>query len=268
MKQNWFPSHMSRAKREIIENLKIVDTVIEVLDARAPLATQNGAIKRIAAGKNRIILINKSDLVGEEDIEKIEKHFRKELRYSTCISLKNGTGVRKIFQQLDAIYRSKSEKAARKRMKALPIKVMVIGVPNVGKSKLINTLTGRKVTGVANVPGFTKGKQWIRILPNVNLLDTPGVLWTKDKESDQRKLAMIGTLKDRVTDAENIAYDILDRIGKEKIAQFFSLKLVPNIDLFEQLSELLKEKDLEKIYNKVINSFRKGDIGQFCLDNF
>ncbi len=255
-----------KAKQIILDSLKMVDTIIEVVDARAPISSRNEEIKRLTKDKNRVIIINKSDLITKEDAEKVENYFKKEQRYSVCLSAKEGTSIKRLYYILEAIYKAKKERFERRKVKALPLKIMILGIPNVGKSQLINALTGRKIVNVENRPGSTRGQQWINIIPNVQLLDTPGILWATGRREALRRLEVIGNIK--LTDAQDIANSIIDLLKLKVLNDKYTLEVTSKEDFLPKLAEKLNEEDINKAANIIIEDFREGKIDKILVDNF
>ena len=180
-KINWYPGHMKKTKDMIKENMQIIDVVLEIVDARVPLSSKNPDIAMFAKHKKRIIILNKSDLVEAEELSKWTQYF---LNYNladevVALSATTGKNVKKLYEAIERVSGEKRERLLKKGLRKVNIRLMIAGVPNVGKSRLINRIVGKKSTGVGNKPGFTKGKQWVRIKEGFELLDTPGILWPK-----------------------------------------------------------------------------------------
>ncbi|HCB64105.1 MAG TPA: ribosome biogenesis GTPase YlqF [Fusobacteria bacterium] len=266
--EKWYPGHITEAKRELIDNLKMCDTVIEVVDARSPFASKNRELDKFIKGKNRILIINKSDLIEEKISINLEKNFKKKYRYVAAISAKSGKNMKRLLYILEAMFRKKKEKLQRRGVNAFPIRVVVLGVPNVGKSQIINKLIGRKVAGVANKPGFTRGKQWVRILPNVDLLDTPGILWTNSSENELKKMALIGSLKDSFHNTMGAAIHLIEIISKRGIEKAYQVVLTKEEpeSVIEELTNIWKKSE-EDVYKKLITDFRKGKLGLISLES-
>ena len=174
---NWYPGHMAKTKRQIIEDLKLIDVVIELLDARIPISSQNPDLKEIVGNKKRIIILNKCDLSDEKENKKWVTYFEKQGIKAVLTDANTGFGIDNVVKQIEIIAKSNLEKEALKGRVGKPIRVMILGIPNVGKSSLINRISKKTSAGVGNKPGVTKQKQWIRLKNNIELLDTPGVLW-------------------------------------------------------------------------------------------
>ncbi len=202
----WYPGHMTKAKREMQEDLKLIDLVIELLDARIPAASGNPDIGEMAKGKARIVLLNKSDLADPRENARWQSYF--EEKYGGCLLIDSRN--RGTFKTLPALIREacreKIERDRRRGIKNRPVKAMVAGIPNVGKSTFINSCAGRASAKTGNRPGVTRGKQWIKMDANVQLLDTPGILWSKIEDREQaKKLALSGSIRDEVLDKEDLA---------------------------------------------------------------
>ena len=271
MSKNWYPSHMSKVKISLIESLKSCDTVIEVIDARLPKTSRNVELQKLIQGKNRVIVINKSDLIEKEDLEKMEKHFKKhDTKYTIGVSATTGQSMKRLYQILDMIFDRKKEKMARKRIRtnALPIRAMIVGIPNVGKSRIINCLTGRKVVGVADKAGFTRGKQWIRVLPTVELLDTPGVLWIGQREEDVKKLAIINSMSNKATEYEDAATYLVDVLPKDNILQEYGIE-PENKDTDTIIAALAVKwnKEEEDVSKKLLQDYRDLKLGKVVLES-
>ena len=197
MNYQWYPGHMTKAKRMMQENIKLIDLIIEVTDARIPLSSRNPDIDELGKNKARLILLNKADLADDHKTEQWMEYFREKGYYAVKINAKNGTGIKSILPVIMESCKEKIERDRRRGILNRPVRAMVVGIPNVGKSTFINAFAGKACTKTGNKPGVTKGKQWIRINKNVELLDTPGILWPKFEDQEVgAKLAMVGSIKD------------------------------------------------------------------------
>ena len=207
MNINWFPGHMAKTRKQISEDIKLVDVVIEVLDARIPISSQNPEIRRITNNKKKIIVLNKSDLADKKANKDWIKEFA--IKGEKCIltDSNTGMGIDELFKQIKNIMNDDLEKASNKGRVGRKIKVMIVGIPNVGKSSLINRILKRNSAEVGNKPGVTRQKQWIRLDNDIELLDTPGVLWPKfESEEVALNLSYVGTIKDDILEITEIAY--------------------------------------------------------------
>ena len=214
-KINWYPGHMKKTKDIIQENMKLVDIVLEVVDARIPLSSKNPDIARFARDKKRIILINKSDLVEKREIQFWKNYFiTNEMADETLeISAETGLNLKQLFALIEKVSSEKKKRMLAKGLKSVTVRLMVVGIPNVGKSRLINKIVGKNSAGVENKPGFTKGKQWVRIREGIDLLDTPGILWPKFEEEEVGyNLAIVGAIKDEILPVEEVACRLIEKI--------------------------------------------------------
>ncbi len=214
-KINWYPGHMKKTKDIIQENMKLVDIVLEVVDARIPLSSKNPDIARFAKDKKRIILINKSDLVEKREIQFWKNYFitNKMADETLEISAETGLNLKQLFALIEKVSSEKKKRMLAKGLKSVTVRLMVVGIPNVGKSRLINKIVGKNSAGVENKPGFTKGKQWVRIREGIDLLDTPGILWPKFEEEEVGyNLAIVGAIKDEILPVEEVACRLIEKI--------------------------------------------------------
>lgn len=214
-KINWYPGHMKKTKDIIQENMKLVDIVLEVVDARIPLSSKNPDIARFAKDKKRIILINKSDLVEKREIQFWKDYFIKNKMADETleISAETGLNLKQLFALIEKVSSEKKQRMLAKGLRTVTVRVMVVGIPNVGKSRLINKIVGKNSAGVENKPGFTKGKQWVRIREGIDLLDTPGILWPKFEEEEVGyNLAIVGAIKDEILPVEEVACRLIEKI--------------------------------------------------------
>ena len=206
----WFPGHMAKARRLLIEQLQWVDVVLELADARIPVSSRNPMLDKLLGNKPRLLLLNKVDLADSNWTSKWLVHLRT-LSPAYAVSATTGIGVKQIVPELERMVLAKQARQAEKGIRPQMIKVMIVGIPNIGKSSLINQLTGGAQAKVGNKPGVTRGNQWVRIHERVELLDTPGMLWPKFEVPDVgRKLAALGAIKDDVFDIEELSTWIID----------------------------------------------------------
>jgi ribosome biogenesis GTPase A len=219
-KINWYPGHMKKTKEMIKENMQIIDIVLEIVDARIPLSSKNPEIKEYSNNKKRLILLNKCDLVSSEEVKRwkeyfIENNFADDV---LAISAEKGTNIKALFKKIDELSKEKVERMKKKGLRKVNIRLMVAGIPNVGKSKLINKLVGKNKAGVGNKPGFTRGKQWLKVKDGLELLDTPGILWPKFESAEVGvHLAICGSIRDEILPLEGVAaefIEILKKLGK------------------------------------------------------
>ena len=290
---NWYPGHMVKAKRQIIEDLKLIDIVIEILDARLPLASQNPDLQQIIGNKTKIIILNKSDLADEIQTNRWIKYFEKRGFCTIEFNSTNEKGIEKILKTIQDTYEMKVKETKSNKIRVGKIiRVMIVGIPNVGKSSFINRLSKKSSAKVGNKPGVTITKQWIRLTNNIELLDTPGILWPKlsDKNSAQ-KLAYVGTIKDEIMDKVELTYELIKYmiendylwklLGRYKIddVKINNILRSDNLEENEKIVDIMKEigkrrgaiisggnVDLEKVANIVLEEFRCGIIGKFSLE--
>lgn len=283
---NWYPGHMLKTKKQIIEDLKLIDVIIEILDARIPLASQNPDIKQITANKKKIIVLNKSDLANEVETKKWLEFFKKLEITAIATDSNLGKGIKETLKLVQDIMQEELEKATMKGIKNKNIRIMICGIPNVGKSSFINRMINKKSAEVGNRPGVTKQKQWVRISTNIELLDTPGVLWPKFENQDiSLKLAYTGTIKDELLDKTEIAYNLLKYLEKNNKKELFERYKLTDQEINSIISEdddtiklmnLIAKKrgaiisggeiDYERTSAIILNDFRTGKIGRITLE--
>ena len=288
---NWYPGHMAKTKKQIQEDLKLIDVVIEILDARIPLSSQNPDIAQWTKNKKKIIILNKADLAEEKQNEKWVEHYKKQGIIAILTDSNSGKGVPETIRQIEKIMQEDKETFSNKGRVGKSIRVMIVGIPNVGKSSFINRITKKSSTAVGNRPGVTRQKQWVRVKENIELLDTPGILWPKlEPQEVAFHLAFTGTIKDDNLEKTEIAYfllkyllenkreSIIDRYGisneiiEEKLSNEDQME---NENILEILYEIGKKRgaiisggriDEEKVSNILIDDFRTGKLGKITLE--
>lgn len=209
---NWYPGHMKKTRELIQQNLKLVDLVIEMLDARIPVSSRNPVINEITGNKRRVIVLNKSDLADEESTKNWIRYFREEGHEALRLNCNKGLGFKELYAALEKIQDEVNSERALKK----PLRMMVVGVPNVGKSSFINRLTGRKSAKTGDKPGVTRGKQWLSVENGMQLLDTPGILWPKFEDPKTGLyLAFCGSIRDEILDTDSLGLELIRVLSKE-----------------------------------------------------
>ncbi|MGI6204876.1 MAG: ribosome biogenesis GTPase YlqF [Anaerovoracaceae bacterium] len=271
---NWYPGHMKKTREMIEEYLKAVDVVIEVIDARIPRSSRNPVIDEITGSRPRIVALNKSDLADENENRVWKELLSGQGTPAVLTNCMSGGGVSGIMGELKR--REAEKKADRGNMK--PLRLMIVGVPNVGKSSLINRLTGRKSTQVGNRPGVTRGKQWLTLKNGMQVLDTPGMLWPKFEDPEVGlHLAFCGAIKDEIMDIEDLAFELLKMLVAdypELLAERYKLEDAGGDALTVMESIAAKRGcimsggvcDYERTARMIIDEFRKGMIGRITLE--
>ena len=276
----WYPGHMAKARREIGEAVKQVDIVIELLDARIPMASRNPVLNEIIGNKPRLIVLNKADLADDKENAQWIKYFENNNQPAVLVNSNNGKGINDVTNNVTEMMKDKLEKEIAKGKVGASVKAMIVGIPNVGKSTLINKIAGKQTMETSNRPGVTRKNQWVRLNDKIQLLDTPGILWPKfDNEIYARHLAYIGTIKDTVIDIEELSLELvkeLIKIDKEKlysrykIAEDFSYEM--DYELLEEIGRKRgclvrgQEVDFTRVANIILNEFRSGQIGKITLE--
>lgn len=277
MNLQWYPGHMTKAKRMMQEDIKLIDLIIELVDARVPISSRNPDIDDLGKQKARLILLNKSDLSDERQNVRWTEYFVNQGFYVVKVNSRSGAGLKQINGVIQEACKEKIERDRRRGIKNRPIRAMVVGIPNVGKSTFINSYAGRACTKTGNKPGVTKGKQWIRLNKNVELLDTPGILWPKfEDQKVGMKLAMIGSIKDEILNIEELALEVI-RVLMEDYKGI--LKSRYNVDedatavsVLEQIAVNRKcmqrgnQLDYGKASQILMEEFRNGKIGRITLE--
>lgn len=282
---NWYPGHMLKTKKQIIDDLKLIDVVIEILDARIPIASQNPDLRQITINKKKIIVLNKSDLANNVETKKWIKYFEEQGFKALETDSNLGKGIKETLKAVQDIMQKDMEKAASKGRKNKNIRIMICGIPNVGKSSFINRMINKKSAVVGNRPGVTKQKQWVRISNNIELLDTPGVLWPKFENEDVAlKLAYTGTIKDELLDKANIAYNLLKYLENNNKNELFArykltegeINSIISEDKILEIMDIIARKrgalisggdiDYEKVASIILNDFRNGKIAKITLE--
>lgn len=277
MNLQWYPGHMTKAKRQMQEDLKLIDLIIELVDARIPLSSRNPDIDELGKNKARLILLNKSDFADERYNEQWSAYFQKKGFYVVKVNAKSGAGLKSIQGAIQEACKAKIERDRRRGIKNRPIRAMVVGIPNVGKSTFINSYAGKACAKTGNKPGVTKGKQWIRLNKTLELLDTPGILWPKFEDQEVgKRLAFIGSIKDEILNLEELSLELLDYIrtnypGLLNTRYGIEEEGTP-VSLLEAVADKRKclirgqEIDYAKAAGIVMEEFRNGKIGRITLE--
>ena len=277
MNYQWYPGHMTRAKRMMQEDMKLIDLVIELLDSRVPLSSRNPDIDELAKQKARLVLLNKADLADERLNEVWADYFRGQGCFVAKIDSRNRGGLKPIQSLIQEACREKTERDRRKGILNRPVRAMVVGIPNVGKSTFINALAGKACAKTGNRPGVTKGKQWIRLNKNVELLDTPGILWPKFEDQEVGlKLAFIGSIKDEILQTEELAAELVKFLNSSYPGVLEEQYDIPAVgDAYECLRDIAEsrhclvrgsELDTEKAASILLDDFRAGKLGRITLE--
>lgn len=287
---NWYPGHMTKTKKEILNDLKLIDVVIEILDSRIPISSQNPDIAEITKNKKKIIALNKTDLADEKQNTLWVKYFEKQGIRAILTDSNQGKGMQEVIKEIEKAMKEEMEKLNIKGRTGKKIRVMILGIPNVGKSSFINRIVKTKKLEVGNKPGVTRKKQWISINDKIDLLDTPGVLWPKfESEQVALNLAYTGSIKDDVLEQTEIAYQLLKfllnnyrenivkryNITNEYIDNILSQEQPENFNIYEIMLEIGKKRgaiisggavDEEKTAKIIIDDFRKGELGRITIE--
>lgn len=277
MNLQWYPGHMTKAKRQMQEDLKLIDLIIELVDARIPLSSRNPDIDELGKNKARLILLNKSDLADERYNEQWSAYFQKKGFYVVKVNAKSGAGLKSIQGVIQEACKAKIERDRRRGIKNRPIRAMVVGIPNVGKSTFINSYAGKACAKTGNKPGVTKGKQWIRLNKTLELLDTPGILWPKFEDQEVgKRLAFIGSIKDEILNLEELSLELLDYIRTnypDLLNTRYGIEEEGTpVSLLEAVADKRKclirgqEIDYAKAAGIVMEEFRNGKIGRITLE--
>lgn len=277
MNYQWYPGHMTKAKRMMQENIKLIDLVIELVDARIPLSSRNPDIDELAANKSRIILLNKSDLANPHYNKQWTTYFQEKGAHVLEINSKSGAGVKSIQGLVQEACKEKIERDRKRGIVNRPVRAMVVGIPNVGKSTFINSFAGKACAKTGNKPGVTKGKQWIKLNKNLELLDTPGILWPKFEDQEVgRHLAFIGSMNDEIIVMEELAFDLIKEMSAlypNALTERYGITDCDDpVQILRGIAENRKcyakgeELDLLKASNLLVDDFRSGKLGRITLE--
>lgn len=272
----WFPGHMAKTKRQIQENLRFVDIVYELVDARIPVSSRNPLIDEIITNKPRLVLMTKQEMADDDLTKKHISEFKKQGLEVLALDAFKGFNKNLIFNKTKEILAKKIEREAQKGIKNRPLRIMILGIPNVGKSTLINRLVDKKVTKVGDRPGVTRANQWIRLNPQFELLDTPGVLWPKFEDQEVGyKLAITGAIKDDILHLDDCIFYFLDFLRTyypDQLASRYQLDVsLPNLEILDHIGKsrgLIKNNEVlyERVYDVILNDFRNLYLGKITLD--
>lgn len=287
---NWYPGHMAKAKKQIIADLKLIDIVIEILDSRIPLSSRNPDIAELTKNKDKIIVLNKSDLADKEQNELWVEYFNSNGYTAILTNSNDGKGINQVLRAIENLKKEEIEKYKQKGRTGRKIKAMVLGIPNVGKSSFINRVSKNSNLEVKNKPGVTRKNQWIRVNENIELLDTPGVLWPKfQDEQTALNLAFTGTIKEEILPKTEIAYQLLKtllanyrnnvatryKLTQQYIENTLSKPEPENVNIYEIMQQIGKNRgcivsggkiDDEKTSKIIIDDFKSGMIGRITLE--
>lgn len=279
MNIQWFPGHMAKTRRLLAESLKLVDVVVELLDARIPASSKNPEIDSIIGNKPRLVVLNKSDLADPSISKEWEKWYRSRGASVLFSDSVKGTGLNQLKDALRSMMKERLERDREKGRLFRPIRTMIVGIPNVGKSTFINKIAGKAVAVTGDKPGVTRGKQWIRLNPEIELLDTPGILWPKfDDQTTALNLAFTGAIKDDIMDVAEVASALAERLAQTypaQLSQRFKLQQINGVAGHELLRLAGKSRgcmipggeiDTRRISIILLDEFRGGKIGRISLE--
>ena len=279
---NWYPGHMAKARRQMQEDMKIIDVVVELVDARIPYSSKNPDIDKLAEGKSRVILLNKADMADPEVTALWKASYESKGFVVAAIDARVSNGLKTVNDCIMAACKEKIERDRRRGILNRPLRAMIVGIPNVGKSTFINSFAGKAVAKTGNKPGVTKGRQWIRLNKQVELLDTPGILWPKFESAEVgRRIAWIGSVNDQILVSTEMAEQLLVFIAEQypgKTSAYYGIEEVDS-SVPERGAEMLSriavrrgclrkggEPDLERAANMVTDDFRSIRIGRISLE--
>ena len=277
MQFQWYPGHMTKAKRQMQEDIKLIDLVIELVDARIPLSSRNPDIDELGKNKARLIIMNKSDLSDENQNKEWAAYFKKMGYYVVGLDARTKTGMKTVTNVVMEACKEKIERDRRRGILNRPVRAMVVGIPNVGKSTFINSYAGKACAKTGNKPGVTKGKQWIRLNKNVELLDTPGILWPRfEDQAVGLKLAFIGSIKDEILQTEELAAELVTFMNKNYPGVLESeYNVEEDADPYGMIARIAEsrhclvrgnEMDTEKASVLLMDDFRNGRLGRLTLE--
>lgn len=277
MNYQWYPGHMTKAKRMMQENIKLIDLIIELVDARIPMSSRNPDIDELGKGKARIILLNKSDLADARLNQEWENFFKEKGYFIQPLNAKTGAGIKNIQALVQESCKEKIERDRKRGIINRPVRAMVVGIPNVGKSTFINSFAGKACAKTGNKPGVTKGKQWIRLNKNLELLDTPGILWPKfEDQKIGERLALIGSINDEILHVDELAVALIQNL---KNSYLDLLEKRYDITIDEDAYDTLKKvaiarkclqkgelPDVDRASSMLLEDFRSGRLGRITLE--
>ena len=277
MNVQWYPGHMTKAKRQMQEDIKLIDLIIELVDARVPLSSRNPDIDELGKNKARMILLNKADLADERQNRAWMEYFKEKGIYAVSIDSRNKGSMKAVSAAITEACKEKTERDRRRGIKNRPIRAMIAGIPNVGKSTFINSLVGKACTKTGNKPGVTKGKQWIKLNKNIELLDTPGILWPKFEDQQVGlRLALIGSIRDEILNQDEMAIELIEYLKNHYqgiLADRYQVdenedkvKILEQIALNRNCKMKGNELDYEKASKIVLEEFRNGKLGKISLE--
>lgn len=277
MNYQWYPGHMTKAVRMMKEEISLVDLVIELLDARAPLSSRNPDIDDLGKNKYRLVLLNKNDLADAKITEAWKAYFQNKGIKVILLDARNRGAVKQIEKTVAEVCKEKIERDRKRGIKNRPIRAMVCGIPNVGKSTFINSFVGKTTAKTGNKPGVTKGKQWIRLSESIELLDTPGILWPKFEDQQVGiRLAMLGTINDNILDQQDLSFHMVNYLKQaypgilnsryEVNEEKKSDEILGDIALFRKALKKGEEPDFDKAAFYLLDDFRSGRLGKLSLE--
>jgi len=278
MDYQWYPGHMAKARREMQENMKLVDVVIELADARIPSSSRNPDISGISENKARILLLNKADLADEAVTREWVRYYEDHGQRTICINAREKKWVRPFFELVNENCAAIRERERKRGMKERPIRAMAVGIPNVGKSTFINTIAGKNAAKTGNKPGVTRGQQWIRLNKDIHLLDTPGILWPKFEDpAVGQRLALIGSIRDELLDNVQLCHILTDYLKKNyPDALFGRYRVDESLDYPKLLCAIASargavkpgnEPDTERACAILLDDFRSARLGKISLES-
>ena len=273
----WYPGHMTKAKRMMQENIKLIDIVVELVDARIPYSSKNPDIDELARNKSRLIILNKADLADPEITVRWENYYKEKGFFVAKVNAQKGSGIKEVKKLIEEACKEKKERDRKRGILNRPVRAMVAGIPNVGKSTFINAFAGKACAKTGNKPGVTKGKQWIKINKNVELLDTPGILWPKfEDQSVGLRLAWIGSIKEEILNTTEMAFELVNYLKKSYpgvIANRYEVdESGDSVKVLEEIARvrgcLMKgnQTDIEKAGVIVLDDFRSLRLGKISLE--
>lgn len=287
---NWYPGHMAKAKKQIIQDLKLIDVIVEVLDARIPISSQNPDVKEYSKNKKRVVVLNKSDLADEKETKKWVKYFEAQGIPTVNTESNSGKGINNVLAAVRNVVKEEQEKYLNKGRIGKSIRIMILGIPNVGKSSFINRITKKNIAQVGNKPGVTRQRQWIRLAEGIELMDTPGILWPKfESQEVGLNLAFTGTIKDDILEKTEIAFELLKyllknyskniieryKIDEHELDAILKSEIEENDKTLQVLETIAKKRgtilsggriDYEKISIILLDEFRSGKLGKITIE--